>query len=108
MVPARPKVLRKNSNSDDRFDRFFTLYRSEGHTTTKPKKGTTMNPVTHFKKLSVLPPLIVLTFVLAVSARATPQCGFSSVNLLFPGTKMGEYFPSGWLNLHCRAHTPAR
>ena len=59
-----------------------------------------MKPLTHFKKIRILPLLIAPALVAIVTfasrpALATPQCGFTSTNLLFPGTTMGAYFPSG-------------
>ena len=65
-----------------------------------------MNSLTQFKKISILPLLIALSLVAVAPARATPQCGFTSTNLLFPGTTMGAYFPSGSLNLMCRSNLP--
>jgi quercetin dioxygenase-like cupin family protein len=70
-----------------------------------------MNPIIHFKKIRILPLLIAPTLVAIVTftprpTLATPQCGFSSTNLLFPGTTMGAYFPSGLLNLMCRSNLP--
>lgn len=70
-----------------------------------------MNPLIHFKRIRVLPLLIAPTLVAIVTLTprptlATPQCGFSSANLLFPGTTMGAYFPSGLLNLMCRSNLP--
>ena len=46
------------------------------------KKGTKMNPLTHFKKTRILPlfiapALIALAAFTAVPARATPGCGFA-------------------------------
>jgi quercetin dioxygenase-like cupin family protein len=58
-----------------------------------------MNPLSHFKKIRILSLLIALTFVVAVPARATPSCGFTSTNLLAPVP--AGYFPSGLLNLMC-------
>jgi len=69
-----------------------------------------MNPLTHFKirilPLLIAPLLIALGAFAPVPARATPQCGFASANLLYPGTTMGAYFPSGSLNLMCRSNLP--
>ena len=70
-----------------------------------------MNPLTHFKKIRTLPLLIASVIVVGaalgpVSMLATPQCGFTSTNLLFPGTTMGAYFPSGSLDLMCRSNLP--
>src|SRR6266446_10712278 len=43
------------------------------------KKGKTMNPLTHFKRLSILPLLIALTLFVAVTpTRATPQSGVTT------------------------------
>jgi quercetin dioxygenase-like cupin family protein len=77
---------------------------------TKPKKkGKTMNPLTHSKRLSILP-LLILPALVAVAtlapppARATPGCGFAGTNLLAPVP--AGYFPSGLLNLMCRSNLP--
>jgi quercetin dioxygenase-like cupin family protein len=77
---------------------------------TKPKKkGTTMNRLTQFTKILILPlliaPVLVALGVLtAVPARATPSCGFSSTNLLAPVS--AGHFPSGLLNLGCESEIP--
>jgi quercetin dioxygenase-like cupin family protein len=43
------------------------------------KKGKTMNPLTQFKKISILPLLIALTLFVAVTpTRATPQSGVTT------------------------------
>jgi quercetin dioxygenase-like cupin family protein len=42
-------------------------------------KGTTMKPLTQFKKIPILPLLIVLALVAAAPALATPQSGVTSV-----------------------------
>jgi quercetin dioxygenase-like cupin family protein len=60
-----------------------------------------MNPLRQFKRIRILPlvvapALVTLAAFTAVSARATPGCGFTSTNLSV-GT-----FPSGALNLMCR------
>jgi quercetin dioxygenase-like cupin family protein len=55
-----------------------------------------MNPLTQFKKIRILPLLIALALVVgAVSARATPACGLSTMILAL------EHYPSGSLNLMC-------
>ena len=55
-----------------------------------------MNPLTQFKKILILPLLIALPLVVgAVSARATPACGLSTVILAL------EHYPSGSLDLMC-------
>ena len=55
-----------------------------------------MNPLTQFKKILILPLLIALALVVgAVSARATPACGLSTVILAL------EHYPSGSLDLMC-------
>ena len=70
-----------------------------------------MNPQIHFKKIRILP-LVIAPALVAVAAFtprpaiATPQCGFSSANLLFPGTQNGAFFPSGSLDLMCRSNLP--
>jgi quercetin dioxygenase-like cupin family protein len=68
-----------------------------------------MNPLTQFKKLSILPlvivpALIALATLTPLPARATPGCGVVSTNLLDPVP--AGYFPSGLLNLMCRSNLP--
>jgi len=70
-----------------------------------------MNQLTQFKKIRILslliaPALIAIITFTTQSAFATPSCGFTSTNLLFPGTTIGAYFPSGTLNLMCRSNLP--
>jgi len=65
-----------------------------------PKKGTTMNQLTQFKKIRILPlliapALVVIAALTAVPARATPACGLNTVILAL------EHFPSGSLDLMC-------
>jgi quercetin dioxygenase-like cupin family protein len=65
-----------------------------------------MNPLTQFKKISVLPLLIAPALVAVVTfipepAHATPGCGFTGTNLLSP-VPFG-YYPSGLLNLGCES-----
>jgi quercetin dioxygenase-like cupin family protein len=67
-----------------------------------------MNPLTQFKKISIMqlliaPALIVGAFT-AMPAVANPGCGFSNRNLLAPVP--AGYFPSGLLNLMCRSNLP--
>jgi quercetin dioxygenase-like cupin family protein len=65
------------------------------------EKERTTNPLTHFKKIRILPLLIALALVVgAAPALATPSCGVVSVNLLDP-VPAGHY-GSGLLNLMCR------
>jgi len=70
-----------------------------------------MNELAELEKIRILPRLIA-SAVMAIAtlappaALATPQCGFSSANLLFPGTTMGAYFPSGSIDLMCRSNLP--
>ncbi len=54
-----------------------------------------MNPLTHFKKILILPLLIALSLIVVAPARATPQCGVNTEILA-----VGHY-PSGLLNLMC-------
>jgi quercetin dioxygenase-like cupin family protein len=68
------------------------------------KKGKTMNPLTHFNKMRILPLLIAPVLIAlgaftAAPALATPGCGVLSENLLDP-VPVGN-FPSGTLNLMC-------
>ena len=62
-----------------------------------------MNPLTQFKKIRILrllvAPALVASVLTAVPARATPACGFTSINLLAPVP--AGYFPSGLLDLMC-------
>ncbi len=75
------------------------------------KKGTTMNPLIHFKKIRILPLLIasVLVALIALTAApalATPNCGVTTSNLLYPGqpvdTAHAAHFPDGLLDLMCK------
>ncbi|HEU0207524.1 MAG TPA: cupin domain-containing protein [Candidatus Udaeobacter sp.] len=68
-----------------------------------------MNSLTNLKKPRVLtllitPALIAATFT-AMSARATPSCGVTNSNLLYPGQPVDSahaaHFPDGLLNLLC-------
>src|SRR5436309_15686042 len=59
------------------------------------KKGTTMNPLTQFKKILILPLLIALSLIVVRPARATPACGLASQTLAL------GHFPNGSLNLMC-------
>jgi quercetin dioxygenase-like cupin family protein len=64
-----------------------------------------MNPLTQFKKISILPLLIAPALIVGAAlipmpALATPSCGFTSTNLLSPVP--AGYFPSGSLDLMCR------
>jgi hypothetical protein len=54
-----------------------------------------MNPLTQFKKIPILPLLIVLTLVAVAPARATSSCALNTVILAL------EHFPSGSLDLMC-------
>ena len=57
-----------------------------------------MNPLTHFKKILILPLLIALAFVVVPSALATPGCGITIEDLAV------GLFPSGSLDLMCKDH----
>jgi quercetin dioxygenase-like cupin family protein len=59
-------------------------------------KGKTMNPLTQFKKILILPLLIAFALVAVPSALATPGCGITVQDLA-----VGHY-PSGALNLMCK------
>jgi quercetin dioxygenase-like cupin family protein len=70
-----------------------------------------MNPLTHFNKIRILPlliasALIALATFTPVPARATPNCGVITSNVLYPGqpvdTAHAAHFPSGSLNLICQ------
>ena len=69
-----------------------------------------MNRLTHFRKIRILPLLIALVFatlaaLTAAPALATPACGFTTINLLYPGqpvdTAHAAHFPDGLLDLMC-------
>ncbi len=69
-----------------------------------------MNPLTQFKKISILPLLIALAVVAVatltpVPARATPTCGVTTVDLLHPSNPPNTVQPStfldGLLDLTC-------
>src|SRR5207248_11699289 len=57
----------------------FAPYRDESQTT-KPKKGTTMNPLTQLKKILVLPLLIALALAVAVAPRIARADAFLDWN----------------------------
>ena len=65
-------------------------------TGTPKQKEKTINPLTQFKKISILPLLVVLTLAIGrAPARATPACGLASQTLAL------GHFPDGLLNLMC-------
>jgi quercetin dioxygenase-like cupin family protein len=77
---------------------------------TKRKKGTTMNPLTQFTKIRILPlliapALVVLAAFTAPPALATPSCGVVTVDLLHPNNPPNivqpTTFPDGSLDLMC-------
>src|SRR6266480_4620114 len=91
----------------------IVLFRSIAVEPKQPKrKEKTMNPLTQFKKIRILPLLIApaLVTLTAAPALATPNCGVVTDNLLYPGqpvdTAHAAYFPSGSLNLMCRSNLP--
>ena len=64
-----------------------------------------MNPLTHFKKIRIVPlliapALVIIAVLAAVPARATPSCGLTNTNLLSPVP--AGFFPDGLLDLMCR------
>ena len=69
-----------------------------------------MNPLIHFKirilPLLIAPALVTLTALTAAPALATPNCGVTTSNLLYPGqpvdTAHAAHFPDGLLDLMCR------
>jgi len=69
------------------------------------KKGKTMNPLTQFKKILILPLLIALSLAVVAPARATPSCGVTTVDLLHPNnppnTVQPTTFLDGLLDLTC-------
>jgi quercetin dioxygenase-like cupin family protein len=69
-----------------------------------------MNTLTNFKKPQILslliaPALVIIAALTAVPARATPSCGVTTSNLLYPGQPVDSahaaHFPSGSLDLLC-------
>jgi quercetin dioxygenase-like cupin family protein len=81
------------------FSRLHRLSKWRTNYKTK-KKGKTMNPLTQFKRILILPLLIALALVViaaltAVPTRATPACGLNTVILAL------EHYPSGSLDLMC-------
>ena len=69
-----------------------------------------MNPLTQFKKIRILPlliapALVALAALTAAPALATPNCGVTTSNLLYPGqpvdTAHAAHFPDGSLDLMC-------
>ena len=69
-----------------------------------------MNPLTQSKKIRILPlliapALVALTALTAAPALATPSCGFTTSNLLYPGqpvdTAHAAHFLDGLLDLMC-------
>jgi quercetin dioxygenase-like cupin family protein len=101
------EMFQKTVYSDEHFDRSFSFYRKESQPQNQ-KKGTTMNPLTQFKKNHLLPLLIApaLVALTAAPALATPNCGVITSNLLYPGqpvdTAHAAHFPDGLLDLMCR------
>ncbi len=75
-----------------------------------PRKGQPMNPLIHFKirilPLLIAPALVTLTALTAAPALATPNCGVTTSNLLYPGqpvdTAHAAHFPDRLLDLMCR------
>jgi quercetin dioxygenase-like cupin family protein len=70
-----------------------------------------MKPLTQFKKIRILPlliapALVTLTALTAAPALATPNCGVTTSNLLYPGqpvdTAHAAHFPDRLLDLMCR------
>src|SRR5437667_9211517 len=85
-------VSEKNLNSDDHFDRSFAPYRN-GNQTIK-KKGKTMKPLTHFKKIRILRKLLSLGAIFALAITAHAQNLYVSANAP-ESHKIFEYTPSG-------------
>jgi quercetin dioxygenase-like cupin family protein len=82
----------------------------------KQKKGRKMNPLTQFKNIRILPlliapALVALGALTAAPAMATPNCGVTTSNLLYPGqpvdTAHAAHFPDGLLDLMCNSNLPA-
>ena len=77
------------------------------------KKGTTMNPLSYFYKTKMLPLLLApALFALAtftgVPVQATPSCGVTTSNVLYPGQPVDSahaaHFADGLLDLMCNEH----
>jgi hypothetical protein len=75
-----------------------------------------MNPLSHFRNIRILPLLIAPALVVgaaltAAPALATPNCGVTTSNLLYPGqpvdTAHAAHFPDGLLDLMCNSNLPA-
>ena len=69
-----------------------------------------MNSLTNFKKPQILslliaPALVIIAVLTAVPADATPSCGVTTSNLLYPGQPVDSahaaHFPDGSLDLLC-------
>jgi VCPO second helical-bundle domain len=68
------KRLQKNLNSDDHFDRAFSFMAMKGNyesDKSRQRKEQTMNPLTQFKKILILPVVIALALVFMRNAPAT-------------------------------------
>jgi Ca2+-binding RTX toxin-like protein len=79
------KRLKKICDSNDHFDRSFSLYRNG---TYLRKERETMNPVTHFKKMQILPlGLLAAALSLAVDmpAQAQVEASFVGSTLVVTG-----------------------
>jgi quercetin dioxygenase-like cupin family protein len=111
------QASQKNLNSDDHFDRLFSFSRDGTQNPKSERNEQTMNPLTKFKTIRILPLLIAPTLaalvaLTAMPARATPPCGVvTTTNLLYPGQPVdaahAAFFPSGSLDLLCTANLPA-
>jgi PAP2 superfamily len=74
-------VAQKKINSDEHFDRSFSFSRSGREPQTK-KKGTTMNPLTQFKKTSILPLLVAMALVALVPPKVARANAVTDWNLI--------------------------
>jgi quercetin dioxygenase-like cupin family protein len=75
-----------------------------------------MNLLIQFKNIRILrlfiaPALVALVALTAAPAMATPNCGVTTSNLLYPGqpvdTAHAAHFPDGLLDLMCNSNLPA-
>src|SRR5438067_1894243 len=99
---ARGSFPLKKLKSDDHFDPPFSLMAVGGNSETKTKemKGKNMNPLTQFKKLPILPILLVLgCSALPASAGTTQVSGIGVFNNACqppagsPPADLGDYPP---------------
>jgi hypothetical protein len=90
---ARRKRRQKNLRSDEHFNLCFAFSRSGTQTTKPKKKGTTMNRLTQFTKILILPLLIALALIataLPASATLPPGNTVAQWNKIAEDTVVGS------------------